>query len=69
MCKNMVMQKMKLLITNRGEIAFRIARAAAELGIQTVAVYAADDAQSLHTRAADESFALEGTGAEAYLDH
>ena len=68
MCKNMPMQKMKLLIANRGEIAIRIARAAAGLGIRTVAVYSADDAQSLHTRAADEVYALEGTGAPAYLD-
>ena len=38
----------KLLIANRGEITIRIARAAAELGIETVAVYAEDDAQSMH---------------------
>ncbi len=34
----------KLLIANRGEIAIRIARAAADLGIQTVAIYSTDDA-------------------------
>ena len=38
----------KLLIANRGEIAIRIARAAADVGIATVAIYSADDAQSLH---------------------
>ena len=38
-----------LLIANRGEIAIRIARAAAELGIRTVAIFSEDDAQSLHT--------------------
>ena len=58
----------KLLIANRGEIAIRIARAAAELDIPTVAVYSADDAASSHVRATDESCPLEGIGAAAYLD-
>jgi acetyl/propionyl-CoA carboxylase alpha subunit/acetyl-CoA carboxylase carboxyltransferase component len=58
----------KLLIANRGEIAIRIARAAAELGLITVAIYAEDDALSLHTRQADEAVALKGVGAAAYLD-
>ncbi|MCX7201984.1 MAG: carbamoyl-phosphate synthase large subunit, partial [Burkholderiales bacterium] len=58
----------KLLIANRGEIAIRIARAAASLGVPTVAVYSADDATSLHVRQADESVALPGSGARAYLD-
>ncbi len=57
-----------LLIANRGEIAIRIARAAADLEIRSVAVYSEDDALSLHTRAADDSFALSGKGALAYLD-
>src|SRR5665213_2498125 len=58
----------KLLIANRGEIAIRIARTAAEMGIATVAVFSEDDAQSLHLKAADELFALSGLGAGAYLD-
>ena len=58
----------KLLIANRGEIAVRIARAAAELGIATVAVYPADDAQSLHTRVCDQARQIPGGGAAAYLD-
>lgn len=58
----------KLLIANRGEIAIRIARAAAELGIRTVAVFSADDADSLHSRMADEAFALNDVGATAYLN-
>ena len=57
-----------LLIANRGEVAIRIARAAGELGLRTVAVYSQDDAASLHVRAADDSRALQGVGAAAYLD-
>jgi acetyl/propionyl-CoA carboxylase alpha subunit/acetyl-CoA carboxylase carboxyltransferase component len=60
---------MTLLIANRGEIALRIIRTATELGIQTVAVYAEDDADSPHVHAADEAIGLPGTGADAYLDH
>ena len=59
---------MKLLIANRGEIAVRIARAAAELGIPTVAVFSEDDAASLHVRRAVEPAALSGAGPAAYLD-
>ena len=57
-----------LLIANRGEIAIRIARAAADLGIRTVAIHSRDDADSLHIRIADEARALSGSGAAAYLD-
>ena len=59
---------MKLLVANRGEIAIRIMRAAAELGMPTVAVAPADDAGSLHTGKADEAVTLDGRGAGAYLD-
>ena len=58
-----------LLIANRGEIALRIIRTATELGIQTVAVYAEDDAEGPHVHAADEAIGLPGTGPAAYLDH
>jgi acetyl/propionyl-CoA carboxylase alpha subunit/acetyl-CoA carboxylase carboxyltransferase component len=58
----------KLLIANRGEIAIRIARAAAESGLRSVAVYPADDAASLHVRSADESREIPGHGARGYLD-
>jgi acetyl/propionyl-CoA carboxylase alpha subunit/acetyl-CoA carboxylase carboxyltransferase component len=61
----------RVLIANRGEIAIRIARAAAGLGIETVAVHAAADALSLHTRVATVSRLLPGTPADpvaAYLD-
>ena len=60
--------KEKLLIANRGEIAIRIARAAADLGLPTVAVYGEDDARSLHLRVADETRKLPGQGAAAYLN-
>ncbi len=59
---------MKLLVANRGEIAIRIMRAAAELGIATVSVAPKDDAGSLHTGKADEAVTLDGIGAAAYLD-
>ncbi|GCC49238.1 hypothetical protein chiPu_0033342, partial [Chiloscyllium punctatum] len=58
----------KLLIANRGEIAIRIARAAADSGLATVAIYPADDAASLHVRSADEAREIPGRGARAYLD-
>jgi acetyl/propionyl-CoA carboxylase alpha subunit/acetyl-CoA carboxylase carboxyltransferase component len=58
----------KLLIANRGEIAVRIARTAAEMGIATVAVFSQDDAASLHVRRADEAVALKSAGPAAYLD-
>ena len=58
----------KLLIANRGEIAIRIARAAAGLGVATVAVHPDDDADALHVRQADQSHRLPGHAARAYLD-
>src|SRR5437016_12965229 len=58
----------KLLIANRGEIAIRIARAAADMGLPTVAVHSEDDSRSLHLRVADEFQALPGQGAAAYLN-
>jgi acetyl/propionyl-CoA carboxylase alpha subunit/acetyl-CoA carboxylase carboxyltransferase component len=58
----------RLLIANRGEIAVRVARAAAALGIGTVAVFSRDDAESLHTRIADDAVPLPGSGPAAYLD-
>src|SRR5512143_3645346 len=62
------MRPTRLLVANRGEIAIRIARAAADLGIATVGVYAEDDAACLHVRRVDDARPLEGRGARAYLD-
>ncbi len=59
-----------LLIANRGEIAIRVMRAAAELGIRTIAIHSREDRFSLHRTKADESY-LVGAGKgpiEAYLD-
>ena len=58
----------KLLIANRGEIAIRIARAASDLGLQTLGVYSEEDATSLHRYRTDEAIALQARGVPAYLD-
>lgn len=57
-----------LLIANRGEIAIRIIRAAAELDMRTVAIFSEDDALSLHLRKADDTRPLRGKGVAPYLD-
>ena len=65
------MRKIKsILVANRSEIAIRIMRAAAELGMRTVAIYANEDRFALHRFKADESY-LVGDGKKpiaAYLD-
>ena len=58
----------KVLVANRGEIALRLVRALADLGIASVAVYADDDAQSPHVRQADAAVPLGASGPGAYLD-
>ena len=60
----------KLLVANRSEIAIRVFRAATELGLRTVAIYAAEDRLAIHRFKADEAYVVgEGKGpVGAYLD-
>ncbi|MDT5398050.1 MAG: pyruvate carboxylase, partial [Mycobacterium sp.] len=59
----------KLLVANRGEIAIRAFRAAYEMGIATVAVYAYEDRNSSHRLKADVSYQIGEVGhpVRAYL--
>ena len=61
----------RVLIANRGEIAIRVARAAAGLGMDSVAVHAPEDALSLHTRVTTDVREIGAPGGDpvaAYLD-
>lgn len=58
----------KILIANRGEIAVRIVRACAEMGIKSVAVYAEADRYSLHVKKADEAYSLGPDTVAGYLN-
>ena len=48
----------KILVANRSEIAIRVFRAANELGIKTVAIWAEEDKYALHRFKADESYPI-----------
>ena len=63
-------QPKKLLVANRSEIAIRVFRAATELGLRTVAIYAQEDRFSMHRFKADEAYLVgQGKGpVGAYLD-
>jgi len=59
----------RILIANRGEIAQRVIRACREMGIETVAVYSAADADALYLRQADETICIgKAPASESYLD-
>jgi pyruvate carboxylase len=60
----------RLLVANRGEIAIRVHRACAELGIRSIGIYAHEDRFSLHRFKADEAYPLGEAGepVRSYLD-
>jgi acetyl/propionyl-CoA carboxylase alpha subunit len=58
-----------VLIANRGEVAIRIARSAADLGITTSGIAAADDRDCAHRFSCDRMIDLDAAGARAYLDY
>jgi pyruvate carboxylase subunit A len=58
----------KILIANRGEIAVRIIRACAEMGITSVAVYTDADRHSLHVKKANEAYSIGPDSLAGYLN-
>jgi acetyl-CoA/propionyl-CoA carboxylase biotin carboxyl carrier protein len=59
----------RILIANRGEIATRVIRACSEHGHTSIAVYADQDVDAMHTQLADEAYALGGTRvSDTYLN-
>lgn len=58
----------KILIANRGEIAVRIIRACAEMGIRSVAIYSEADRFALHVKKADESYCIGSEPLAGYLN-
>ncbi len=58
----------KILIANRGEIAVRIIRACAEMGIRSVAIHSEADRYGLHVKKADEAYSLGSDPLAGYLN-
>ncbi|UCH53960.1 MAG: acetyl-CoA carboxylase biotin carboxylase subunit [Pseudomonadota bacterium] len=58
----------KILVANRGEIAVRIVRACAELGIKSVAIYTDADRHALHVKKADEAYNIGPDPVGGYLN-
>ena len=58
----------KILVANRGEIAVRIVRACAEMGIKSVAIYTDADRHALHVKKADEAYNVGPDPVGGYLN-
>lgn len=57
-----------MLVANRGEIAVRVIRACAEMGIKTVAIFSEPDRNGLHVKKADEAHSVGADPLAGYLD-
>ncbi|MEK7697655.1 MAG: biotin carboxylase N-terminal domain-containing protein, partial [Pseudomonadota bacterium] len=58
----------KILVANRGEIAVRVVRACAEMGITSAAIYTDADRHALHVKKADEAYNVGPDPVGGYLN-
>jgi acetyl/propionyl-CoA carboxylase alpha subunit len=63
-----MIEKRRVLIANRGEVAVRVARAVRELGWTSIGVHGSDEPEAPHLSHCDDRVAIAGRGAAAYLD-